>query len=188
MAAKRCKTTPFIGKEKKASFGLKGAFRIERSVCGTDKATRGSVIHQGSGTMAPGASGRPTTWRKPSPSRAARCRRPALQDVGRGERTTTGTRESISGEDVKRSGTKPPWLRQKAPGGEEYTKLKEQLGGLKLATVCEEAQCPNIGECWSSSGNDGNDHVATATVMLMGDTCTRGCRFAPLTPRRPRLR
>ena len=77
----------------------------------------------------------------------------------------------------KGKSTKPPWLRQKAPGGEEYEKLKEQLGGLKLATVCEEAQCPNIGECWSSSKSEGHEHTATATVMLLGDTCTRGCRF-----------
>jgi lipoic acid synthetase len=81
-----------------------------------------------------------------------------------------------------KKGAKPPWLRQKAPGGEEYLKLKSQLGGLKLATVCEEAQCPNIGECWSSSSSSSADgethhHTATATVMLMGDTCTRGCRF-----------
>eukprot|EP00213_Chloropicon_mariensis_P002308 CAMPEP_0197475422 /NCGR_PEP_ID=MMETSP1309-20131121/6874_1 /TAXON_ID=464262 /ORGANISM="Genus nov. species nov., Strain RCC998" /LENGTH=410 /DNA_ID=CAMNT_0043015447 /DNA_START=177 /DNA_END=1409 /DNA_ORIENTATION=+ len=78
----------------------------------------------------------------------------------------------------KEKSRKPPWLRQKAPVGEEYERLKEQLGGLKLATVCEEAQCPNIGECWSSTSADGkSSHVATATVMLLGDTCTRGCRF-----------
>mmetsp|Transcript_13581 Transcript_13581/g.38190 ORF Transcript_13581/g.38190 Transcript_13581/m.38190 type:complete len:291 (-) Transcript_13581:908-1780(-) len=84
---------------------------------------------------------------------------------------------SWRGKEVKKSGKKPPWLRQKAPGGEEYERLKEELGGLKLATVCEEAKCPNIGECWSSSEKEGEDHIATATVMLMGDTCTRGCRF-----------
>ena len=73
---------------------------------------------------------------------------------------------------------KPPWLRQRAPQGAEYERLKEQLGGLKLATVCEEAQCPNIGECWSSSAESaggfeqGHGHFrpATATVMLLGDT------------------
>jgi lipoyl synthase len=65
---------------------------------------------------------------------------------------------------------KPPWLRQRAPQGDKYEAMKSQLGGLKLATVCEEAQCPNIGECW-------NGPTGTATIMVLGDTCTRGCRF-----------
>ena len=68
---------------------------------------------------------------------------------------------------------KPGWLRQKAPQGERFDYLKGQLGELKLATVCEEAQCPNIGECW----NGGAEGIGTATIMLLGDTCTRGCRF-----------
>ncbi|EFN56450.1 hypothetical protein CHLNCDRAFT_10627, partial [Chlorella variabilis] len=67
----------------------------------------------------------------------------------------------------------PYWLRQRAAQGERYDYLKAQLGGLKLATVCEEAQCPNIGECW----NGGAAGIGTATIMLLGDTCTRGCRF-----------
>jgi len=76
-------------------------------------------------------------------------------------------------------GGKPAWLRQKAPGGAEYERLKKQLGQLKLATVCEEAKCPNIGECWTSGEDEPGKEkrVATATVMLLGDTCTRGCRF-----------
>jgi lipoate synthase len=60
--------------------------------------------------------------------------------------------------------------RQRAPQGEKYKLMKDKLQNLKLATVCEEAQCPNIGECW-------NGPMGTATVMLLGDTCTRGCRF-----------
>ncbi|XP_071716591.1 lipoyl synthase, chloroplastic [Rutidosis leptorrhynchoides] len=68
---------------------------------------------------------------------------------------------------------KPGWLRQKAPQGTKYQEVKESLSRLKLNTVCEEAQCPNIGECW----NGGGDGIATATIMLLGDTCTRGCRF-----------
>jgi lipoic acid synthetase len=64
--------------------------------------------------------------------------------------------------------TKPPWLKVKAPGGERYTWIKGQARKLGLHTVCEEARCPNIGECWSGG---------TATFMVMGDTCTRGCRF-----------
>ena len=65
---------------------------------------------------------------------------------------------------------KPPWLRQRAPSGARFEYLSASLGGLKLNTVCEEAMCPNVGECW-------NGDTGTATVMLLGDTCTRGCRF-----------
>lgn len=64
-------------------------------------------------------------------------------------------------------------MKRSVPGGEKYTEIKSKLRELKLHTVCEEARCPNIGECWG--GGDG--HTATATIMLMGDTCTRGCRF-----------
>ena len=63
---------------------------------------------------------------------------------------------------------KPKWLKVKVPGGPNYNRIKEMLHGRRLHTVCEEAHCPNIGECW-----DGG----TATFMIMGDTCTRGCRF-----------
>jgi lipoic acid synthetase len=95
------------------------------------------------------------------------------------------------------SATKPPWLRQRAPQGERYEYLFAQMKELGLATVCQEAQCPNIGECWGgAAGADGADaaHTATATIMLMGDTCTRGCRFCavntsqappPLDPAEP---
>jgi lipoic acid synthetase len=69
---------------------------------------------------------------------------------------------------LPRSVPKPAWLKVRAPGGENYLKLKEMLRERKLATVCEEARCPNIGECWSGG---------TATIMVMGDTCTRGCKF-----------
>lgn len=64
--------------------------------------------------------------------------------------------------------TKPEWLKVRAPTGENYTRIKGMLGELKLATVCQEARCPNMGECWSGG---------TATFMLMGEVCTRGCRF-----------
>ncbi|GAV61193.1 Radical_SAM domain-containing protein [Cephalotus follicularis] len=77
---------------------------------------------------------------------------------------------------------KPGWLRQRAPQGERFQQVKESLSILKLNTVCEEAQCPNIGECW----NGGADGIATATIMLLGDTCTRGCRFCAVkTSRNP---
>lgn len=67
---------------------------------------------------------------------------------------------------------KPRWLKAEIPQGENYTRLKETVKGLGLATVCEEARCPNIGECWG-----GKKGTATATIMIMGDTCTRGCKF-----------
>ncbi|KAK9156240.1 hypothetical protein Sjap_003720 [Stephania japonica] len=77
---------------------------------------------------------------------------------------------------------KPEWLRQRAPQGAKFEEVKESLSRLKLNTVCEEAQCPNIGECW----NGGGDGIATATIMLLGDTCTRGCRFCAVkTSRNP---
>lgn len=77
---------------------------------------------------------------------------------------------------------KPDWLKREVPGGAEYTRIKSKLRELKLSTVCEEARCPNIGECWGG----GEDASATATIMLMGDTCTRGCRFCAVkTSRAP---
>jgi len=72
---------------------------------------------------------------------------------------------------------KPPWLKVRAPGGENYTKLKKTLRELDLYTVCEEARCPNVAECWASG---------TATVMLLGHTCTRGCRFCAVTTGNPK--
>ena len=81
--------------------------------------------------------------------------------------------------------TKPPWLKVRMPGSPRYRQIKERARTLRLATVCEEARCPNIGECWE----DG-----TATFMVMGETCTRGCHFcavstaarpAPLDPMEP---
>lgn len=67
----------------------------------------------------------------------------------------------------------PPWLKTEIPIGKNYAKLKDLLKNKKLSTVCEEAKCPNIGECWGG----GKDRTATATIMIMGDQCTRGCRF-----------
>ena len=72
---------------------------------------------------------------------------------------------------------KPAWLKVKVPTGERYQWIKARAQTLRLATVCEEARCPNIAECWQSG---------TATFMLMGDVCTRGCRFCSVsTARRP---
>ncbi len=65
----------------------------------------------------------------------------------------------------------------RAPAGERYLQIKELLKDLKLATVCQEAQCPNIGECWGGG---------TATIMLMGEVCTRGCRFCNVKTGNPK--
>ncbi|XP_065058122.1 lipoyl synthase, mitochondrial-like [Rhopilema esculentum] len=75
----------------------------------------------------------------------------------------------------------PAWLKREIPMGKNYFRLKDSLRSLKLSTVCEEAKCPNIGECWG-----GKEGTATATIMIMGDTCTRGCRFCSVrTARKP---
>ena len=63
---------------------------------------------------------------------------------------------------------KPAWLKVKAPGGQNYLRLKQLMRSLDLHTVCEEAHCPNVGECW--------EHGA-ATFMILGDVCTRNCAY-----------
>lgn len=72
---------------------------------------------------------------------------------------------------------KPKWLRVKVQGGAVYDKTKSIVHEHKLATVCEEAKCPNMSECWSAG---------TATIMLMGDVCTRACRFCSVNTGNPR--
>ncbi|KKZ60581.1 lipoyl synthase, mitochondrial [[Emmonsia] crescens] len=84
----------------------------------------------------------------------------------------------------------PSWLKTPIPDSSNYKRIKNDLRGLNLHTVCEEARCPNIADCWGGSSKS----AATATIMLMGDTCTRGCRFCsvktsnkppPLDPHEP---
>ena len=70
----------------------------------------------------------------------------------------------------------PDWIRARLPSGENYTDLKGILRGLTLNTVCEEAHCPNIGECWEQR---------TATIMILGDVCTRACGFCAVKTGRP---
>jgi len=75
-------------------------------------------------------------------------------------------------------GRKPPWIKVRLPSGERqarYARIKARARELNLHTVCEEAKCPNIGECWGGG---------TATFMVMGDICTRGCRFCAVNTRR----
>jgi lipoic acid synthetase len=76
----------------------------------------------------------------------------------------------------KRPAPKPNWLRAKAPMGENYHDLKKLARGMNLHTVCESAQCPNIGECWNHK---------TATFMLLGNLCTRRCGFCAVPKGRP---
>ncbi len=71
---------------------------------------------------------------------------------------------------------KPDWLKVKAPGSPSYLKLKSIMRDLNLHTVCEEARCPNIGECWNHG---------TATFMILGDVCTRACSYCAVAHGRP---
>ena len=70
----------------------------------------------------------------------------------------------------------PEWIRSRVPSGDNYQDLRRLLGGLDLNTVCAEARCPNVGECWDQR---------TATVMILGDTCTRACGFCAVKTGRP---
>jgi lipoic acid synthetase len=75
-----------------------------------------------------------------------------------------------------RIGRKPDWLRARVPGGEGYLRLKGIIDEHRLHTVCQEASCPNMGECWSRG---------SATIMILGDTCTRSCGFCNVKTGRP---
>lgn len=70
----------------------------------------------------------------------------------------------------------PDWIKVKAPGNPNYLRLKKLMREKNLHTVCEEARCPNIGECWGNK---------TATFLILGDTCTRGCRFCAIDKGKP---
>ena len=74
-------------------------------------------------------------------------------------------------------GRKPEWLRVRLPSGGKYEQVRSNVKQHRLATVCEESKCPNIGECWNAG---------TATIMLMGDVCTRACRFCSVDTGNPR--
>ena len=79
--------------------------------------------------------------------------------------------------EVKHILPKPKWLKIKPPGGDKYLNIKKLSKELKIATVCEEARCPNMSECWGGG---------TATFMLMGEICTRGCRFCAVKTGNPK--
>jgi lipoic acid synthetase len=75
------------------------------------------------------------------------------------------------------AGRKPSWLRAPLPAGQRFDRVRDTVRQQRLATVCEEAKCPNIGECWNAG---------TATLMLMGEVCTRACRFCAVDTGNPR--
>lgn len=77
---------------------------------------------------------------------------------------------------TEKSNRRPEWLKVRAPGGENYSTLKTMMRSKSLHTVCEEAHCPNISECWTAG---------TATFMILGDTCTRSCGFCAVKTGRP---
>lgn len=91
-------------------------------------------------------------------------------------RYNQGVVRSIALTPVEPRRPKPEWLRVRAPGSPTYLRLKGLMRGLTLHTVCEEAQCPNIGECWGHG---------TATFMILGDVCTRACSYCAVTHGRP---
>ena len=82
----------------------------------------------------------------------------------------------IQPQDASPAGRKPAWLKVRAPGGANYIRLKALLREANLHSVCEEAHCPNIGECWED---------ATATFMILGDVCTRNCGYCAVAHGKP---
>jgi len=93
------------------------------------------------------------------------------------KRREPGMKKNIQAEqDMKRPVRRPPWIKVRAPSGETYERIRRTMRSKELHTVCEEARCPNMGECWG----DG-----TATFLMMGDVCTRSCGFCDITTGRP---
>jgi lipoyl synthase len=82
----------------------------------------------------------------------------------------------LSGAPPSTPGRKPPWLKMKMPGGEAFSKLLNLVNDERLHTVCQSAKCPNMGECWAAG---------TATLMILGDVCTRSCGFCHIATGRP---
>ena len=95
---------------------------------------------------------------------------PAISLTGMVLNNTAGTPHHLH------LGKKPEWIRARVPGGEGYHRLKTIIDEHRLHTVCQEASCPNMGECWSRG---------TATIMILGDTCTRSCGFCNVKTGRP---
>lgn len=101
------------------------------------------------------------------------------RSVGTAAVSLSGMVLNNAGDDARsfqRMGRKPDWLRARVPGGAGYERLKGIIDEHRLHTVCQEASCPNMGECWSRG---------TATIMILGDTCTRACGFCNVKTGRP---
>lgn len=87
-----------------------------------------------------------------------------------------GIKPRRSSAETEPAGRKPTWLRAKLPGGGKFNAVRDNVHKHRLATVCEESKCPNIGECWTAG---------TATIMVMGSVCTRACRFCSVDTGNP---
>ena len=111
--------------------------------------------------------------------------RPASRPVASGDKYLPPQGFSAIKDGIKPAGDaapgatarKPPWLRARMPAGDRFTEVRRIVHQHRLSTVCEEAKCPNVGECWNAG---------TATIMLMGSVCTRACRFCSVDTGNPR--
>jgi lipoyl synthase len=97
--------------------------------------------------------------------------RPAGKDTGVVKSKGTAKLPILDGEALPIGTRKPEWLKVRSPGGPNYLRLKKMLRSERLHTVCEEAGCPNIGECWEAG---------TATFLILGDVCTRACKYCAI--------
>jgi lipoic acid synthetase len=96
---------------------------------------------------------------------------PGGKDAGVVKSKGTAKLPILEGEALPLGTRKPEWLKVRSPGGRNYLRLKQMMRGLKLHSVCEEAGCPNMGECWESG---------TATFLILGDVCTRACKYCAI--------
>ncbi|MEX2283030.1 MAG: lipoyl synthase [Gemmatimonadota bacterium] len=96
---------------------------------------------------------------------------PSGKDTGIVKSKGTARLPILDGEALPITTRKPAWLKVRSPGGPNYLRLKQLMRGLKLHSVCEEAGCPNIGECWEAG---------TATFLILGDVCTRACKYCAI--------
>ena len=96
---------------------------------------------------------------------------PSGKDSGLVKSKGTAKLPILDGEALPLGVRKPEWLKVRSPGGPNYLRLKKMMRGLKLHSVCEEAGCPNIGECWEAG---------TATFLILGDVCTRACKYCAI--------
>ncbi len=97
--------------------------------------------------------------------------RPGAKDNGVAKSKGTAKLPILNGEAIPITARKPQWLKVRSPGGRNYLRLKQLMRGQRLHSVCEEAGCPNIGECWEAG---------TATFLILGDVCTRACKYCAI--------